>query len=400
LWRPDWPEFRPAEYAFTLGAGALVPILIWALPNPPPGWDRPLLFDDPLRDAIGVESRGGQRAAQLSADVIQYLLALHPYLIDAGLVAGLIDGDWNLAYQMALINTEAFVLQGLLVTATKRIIGRVRPGLDPCPAGDYSCRSRSQRRSFISGHASAAFTGAALICLYHRQMPLYRSSAADGIACATGLALAVTDGLLRVVSDDHHATDVIASGAIGLVAGYVVPYLLHFQGRTDGRLDGMLHLGAAGGIMRDRDTQPAIGITVDARQWWWWNDAETIGLEIAGSMLLAGTRRSHYYREGRASLRVWAAGFSLGPELSYAAEAAREDRDRLAGGGSIAFGFLEEETQVVLQASWLPLGGSRDLIEAGLEVAAFRYGMVALRMRRSLEDRALVFLSLGGRLPW
>jgi hypothetical protein len=99
-------------------------------------------------------------------------------------------------------------------------------------------------------------------------------------------------------------------------------------------------------------------------------------------------------------LRVWTAGFSLGPEVSYAAEADREDRDRLAGGGSIAFGLLEEETQVVLQASWLPLGGQRDLIEAGLEVAAFRYGMVALRMRRSIEDRAFVFLTLGGRLPW
>jgi len=175
--------------------------------------------------------------------------------------------------------------------------------------------------------------------------------------------------------------------------------LRHLELTVTRRLDGMLHLGAIAGAI---SAEPAAGITADARQWWWLNRSKTYGLELAGSAILAGTRRAHHYREGRASLRVWGGGFAIGPELVYRAESqGSEDRDHVAAGGSIAFGLLEEEMQVVLQTSWLPFGGRSDLIEVGVEVGAFRYGMISLRMRRLLyQPGALFFVSLGGRLPW
>jgi membrane-associated phospholipid phosphatase len=404
-WKDEWRRFGAADIAFTLGAGAWSPILILTLRTPPTGWHRPLLFDTPVRDGLAIEADGDRHRTQIASDVIQYALGLYPFVVDAALVAGLLDRNFEVASQMALIDTEAFVLESLLVVATKRTIGRVRPGTAPCDDGDYACRNNSQRRSFISGHAAASFTGAGLICLHHRELPLYGSPAAGGIACATGLALALTDGILRIAADDHWATDVIASGAIGLVAGYVVPHLLHYSGPTDGHLDGMLHLGAVAGASRSSgETRFATGVAADARQFWWWDDDDTVGLEFAGGGLLSGTSRGHYFREGRASLRWWAKGFAIGPELAYRAEIlpVAEDRDQLAAGGSIAFGHLEEEMQVILQTSWLPLGqGELDLVEASLEVAAFRYGMISLRVRRPIHDRgALFFASLGGRLPW
>ncbi len=230
---------------------------------------------------------------------------------------------------------------------------------------------------------------------------------ADGLACAAGVGLALTDGLLRIAAGEHWATDVLASGAIALVAGYVVPYLLHFAPPGDGRLDGSLSLSASTGPIRAGDeTRFAIGLDAQARQWWWWNGRKSIGLELGGGALLAGTHDGFYFREGRASVRLWAFGLAIGPEISYRADVGpgRPDLDELAGGASIAFGLLEEETQVLLQASWLPLGGQTDFVEAGLEVGLFRYGLIALSVRRLVPRKgatgSLAVLSVGGRLPW
>ncbi len=154
-WKPSWPRFRPAEYAFTLAAGTLTPVLILAMPSPPSGWKRPLLLDAALQDSLEVHSRGRQRALQLSSDVIQNTVILYPFLIDAGLVSWLVDDRPDVAFQLALIDAEAFLLQMLMVNGTKRVIGRVRPGLEslpgrrlrlPEPVAAAKLRQRSYRR--------------------------------------------------------------------------------------------------------------------------------------------------------------------------------------------------------------------------------------------------------------
>jgi membrane-associated phospholipid phosphatase len=92
---------------------------------------------------------------------------------------------------------------------------------DPdCASGDSS--------SFLSGHASTAFTGAGLVCAHHGAMPLYGNKIADTGACATALAAATVTGGLRIVADKHYASDVIAGAALGLASGWLMPKLLHY----------------------------------------------------------------------------------------------------------------------------------------------------------------------------
>ena len=40
-------------------------------------------------------------------------------------------------------------------------------------------------------------------------------------------------GLLRVMSERHHATDVVFGAGVGLAAGLLLPWLFHFRIRDD-----------------------------------------------------------------------------------------------------------------------------------------------------------------------
>jgi hypothetical protein len=86
-------------------------------------------------------------------------------------------------------------------------------GREPCPA--------DTRRSFYSGHTTSAFAAAVAagtIADFHH-LPDREW------VWGTGLALATTTGVLRVMSDQHYATDVIAGMATGALLGWLVPRL-------------------------------------------------------------------------------------------------------------------------------------------------------------------------------
>jgi hypothetical protein len=44
------------------------------------------------------------------------------------------------------------------------------------------------------------------------------------------MTIASMVGLLRVMSDFEYLTDVLMGAAIGLVAGYIIPWAVHYQG--------------------------------------------------------------------------------------------------------------------------------------------------------------------------
>jgi len=109
-------------------------------------------------------------------------------------------------------------------------IGRARPSYQDCQKNfspEMGC-STSPFASFPSGHINEAFTAAGLSCAHHIFAHVYGSRVADAFACARDGALAVTEGVLRIMGDRHYATDVLVGGAIGFTFGFGMTSVLHY----------------------------------------------------------------------------------------------------------------------------------------------------------------------------
>src|SRR5690606_20567649 len=107
--------------------------------------------------------------------------------------------------------------QGIQQVASNAV-GRDRPYGRNCPSDpdedDPHCAGRERYRSFISSHTSVPFSLAVATCMHHAHLPLSGRAATWGV-CATGLTLAAATGTLRIVSDNHYATDVFIGAALG-----------------------------------------------------------------------------------------------------------------------------------------------------------------------------------------
>ena len=168
---------------------------------------------------------------------------------------------------MMLINFESYALAGA-VALTAEKLGRVRPMGQECekdPTYDGKCGSPANlNASFLSGHTTIAFAGAGLMCAHHTNLPLYGSRLAGIAACATGVAAATTAGVLRVMSDNHYASDVLLGAGVGLFGGYVWPMLWHYGfGTTKDPLVSLLPQvrGKNGGLALTGALLPQIGPT-------------------------------------------------------------------------------------------------------------------------------------------
>ena len=124
-------------------------------------------------------------------------------LIGAGRAAR--RGDPAIALRMAAaLGTESFLTNGPI----KACFRRVRPEDDHPPAGPrpYGMH-RPISSSVPSGHAASAFTAAMLL--------------AGGPATPLWFALAAAVAASRVYTQMHHASDVVAGAALGLVLGAI-----------------------------------------------------------------------------------------------------------------------------------------------------------------------------------
>ena len=124
------------------------------------------------------------------------------------------DGDWQRPLLRALIGlgVESAVVNG----PVKWVFRRSRP-VQEGPRPLYLRTPRSS--SFPSGHASAAFFGAALLRDEDQLWPLY-------------YAVAVVVATSRLHVRIHHASDVIAGAALGAALGELTRWLvpLHHAG--------------------------------------------------------------------------------------------------------------------------------------------------------------------------
>jgi membrane-associated phospholipid phosphatase len=168
-------------------------------------------------------------AARLS-DASLVLLAGYP-AFDALAIAWGVHGSPDVAWQMLMIDAEAFAFNSALTGVIKRAGGRARPATSACradPSYDPRCATKTGLRSFYSGHASTAFTSAGLTCLHHSQLGLYGRDG-DVLACVSATTLATSVALERVLADRHYATDVLTGAASGLVSGALIPWLSFYR---------------------------------------------------------------------------------------------------------------------------------------------------------------------------
>jgi len=223
-----WPEFRTSEYLIT-GLAVAGSAANYYLVSPPksPLWRGDILFDNAARNTLMIRSEAGQKRASTLSDILAYPLIGYS-MLDGPITAGWVGGDKDAAIQLSLINAETFAVNEVLNLTVSSLVRRSRPEGDVCASNskyDPHCA-----RSFWSGHAANVFAAASLVCAEHGALGLYGGKA-DAAACVTSLAAASAVGVLRIASNDHHASDVIAGAAVGVATGYLMPKFLHFNSK-------------------------------------------------------------------------------------------------------------------------------------------------------------------------
>jgi len=254
-WSKDWPRARWWE---AVDAVVLTVADAEIEPNVPiqsqAHWRGGILFDDAVRSALRGRTAAIQSAASTASDVLYYGLTIGPLVIDNYFVTLSVHEDADVALQMFVINMQALGISGLVSLTAEHGAGRARPYTDKCDAQGHiydsngalttnHCGTRNDYRSFFSGHEAAVSTMAGLTCAHHQHLPLYGGGFADLAPCLFMIGAAATAGVMRIVYDEHWASDVLVGAAVGTVSGYVLPSLLHY-GFGGGRAIGEVRSGS------------------------------------------------------------------------------------------------------------------------------------------------------------
>ncbi|MDB5216461.1 MAG: uncharacterized protein JWO86_4388 [Myxococcaceae bacterium] len=230
-WHDEWPRFSTFELLLSIAVTARNADLGSHLDGPGGAlieFEVPIL-DHGARDLLRGSTEGRRKAAERLSDVGFRTMVLAPYVVDVAFGALVLHRNPDVALQLALIDFEVLTLAGMTQLLGSRLTGRERPFIaeNGCPPG--GCARGDAFRSFLSGHAMASFTGAGLMCVHHEMVPLFGGGAPDAAACALALAAASTTGVLRIIGDQHWASDVLLGAGAGWAFGYYLPKLLHFH---------------------------------------------------------------------------------------------------------------------------------------------------------------------------
>jgi len=206
--------------------------------DPDPRWDDVL----PFEGAVGTALRAGTGKARRRAQYVSDRMHEANFIVgffEAPVMALAVYGDHPLAWQLTMMNAEAFVAAGFVQLVSSRVVGRVRPFVAHCrekgkenEGDDFPCKAGGTTLSFLSGHAMTSFVSAGLMCAHHARLPLYGGGAGDIAACAGMLASATTTSVLRIVADKHYTSDVLLGAVLGFAFGFGFPMLLHYRGEA------------------------------------------------------------------------------------------------------------------------------------------------------------------------
>lgn len=416
---------RLEHLALTVGGFVATAGLILLVPEPPSGWKRDLPLDRAFFDLFGSASAAQRERLSDLSTVLQGGLLTLPAL-DLALTPTLLGRDPELAWQMAWMNLEAFSASTAIMILTKRLVGRVRPLIPACEGtDDFGCHSNASRRSFISGHTTASFTAAGLVCLHHTQLELFGGGLPDKLTCAAALGLAATTGALRVASEQHYITDVLAGAAVGLAAGWLLPWLIHYGGEDDPDDEpsprppgepGRIELSLLGGVLSSGAGTHAVGGLEASLLLRHWFDEELLaqatGLELAVRGALLYTTRaddSAGLRQLTQSGRLRVGPIGVGAAVDFRSRVAGDDGAlEVLAGPELSLTVWGAPGPVIVTTRWLPLlDGAEDLFALEVEVPltthlGARFAAQTLLPIPGVDgsDGALALLGAGGRLPW
>lgn len=231
-WQPEWRRFGWVN-GVLIGAGlgaAGVALAVGPDEDSPRRWRG--AFDEGVRSWARADSAATRRTVRRLSDVAVALEISYALVGDAVLNAGVYRSSPDVAWQLALIDSQvlALALGAQLVTATW--VSRERPYVRDCGERDVtedgsSCTGGYPYRSFYSGHTSTAFAMAAATCTHHAYVPLY-GGRARWAPCVGSLAVGMVAGGARIVSDQHFSTDVLVGAVAGSTIGWLVPWL-HYE---------------------------------------------------------------------------------------------------------------------------------------------------------------------------
>jgi membrane-associated phospholipid phosphatase len=234
-WDPAWTHANAWDYS--LASVGLVTLLTETVllqnRTEPPRWNGPILFDSAARNVFRLASVDARLDMEPVSWALWFGVVGYPLLVDVPYVwfhYGK-QAAWDLFWQDA----TALSLSGAADFALRDTVDRLRPYNTDClnRGGTYAtCLNGPEAtRSFPSGHVSETTTAAALICTQHLMLRPY-GGAADEITCGSAAAADLAVTVVRLMGDDHWATDDLAGAALGVVFGWGVPVLMHLHGHA------------------------------------------------------------------------------------------------------------------------------------------------------------------------
>jgi membrane-associated phospholipid phosphatase len=230
---PGFQPMRDWELALAPTLVAAGFFMRFGVDRPAANWEGGVLLDDEIQEAVSVRS-ATYRDIAFPLGEVGFIPMMVYRLVDAFAVAGAGHGRWDIAFQMFMMDLEAYGVLATTLWGAQLGVRRTRPRKTFCledptygPAIG-GCSPRGDARSFISGHFGSAVTGAALTCVHHSNLQLY-GGAGDAAACGVGVVFAAITGAARLTTDAHYATDIALGLGLGLVSGWMIPELLHYR---------------------------------------------------------------------------------------------------------------------------------------------------------------------------
>jgi membrane-associated phospholipid phosphatase len=233
-WKPEWRRVGVPEYGVTLALlGGALATHFWVSAPDEALWTEPVLWDQWVRDGMRRKTRNGRNIAGDISDFVAGASYLQPLIIDPVIIAGVIDNNPDVAWQVFIISLESYSFTFFLNSVSKRLFARQRPYAVGCtkdPEYSDECEHGDRFRSYYSGHSASTATSAGLVCSHHTHLPLYGGGWIDLGTCLLALAGTLATGTLRIAADKHWLSDVATGHLIGFGAGYFIPSLIYYKG--------------------------------------------------------------------------------------------------------------------------------------------------------------------------